>query len=81
MTETRSSRTLRAVLAALTSPSFLYTGLDSDGAPAPYTVASRLAMALWDSLPDDERLGFLGGYVNKFVGNEEFGATASNQRT
>ena len=41
----------RVVLIVLKSPHFLYTELA--GAPADdYTVASRLALALWDSLPD-----------------------------
>ncbi len=39
----------RAVLAILKSPRFLFPEL---GAPDDHTAASRLALALWDSLPD-----------------------------
>ncbi len=52
----------RSVLFVLKSPRFLYRevsgGLDKPGAPATdsYDVASRLAFALWDSLPDQELL-------------------------
>lgn len=43
----------RAVLLAISSPRFLYPALVDDGAPsAAYGVAARLALALWDSLPD-----------------------------
>ncbi|MCA9235016.1 MAG: DUF1592 domain-containing protein [Planctomycetales bacterium] len=50
----RDAGVRRAVLMALMSPSFLYTELTSDGAPATqHGVASRLALALWDSLPDE----------------------------
>ncbi len=40
----------RSVLLILQSPRFLYP--DFGGAPDDYTVAARLALALWDSLPD-----------------------------
>jgi len=40
----------RAVLLILKSPRFLYP--DPGGTPDDYTVAARLALALWDSLPD-----------------------------
>jgi hypothetical protein len=40
----------RAVLQALLSPAFLYPGLAE--APEDHTVAARLALALWDSVPD-----------------------------
>ncbi|KAA5539576.1 DUF1592 domain-containing protein [Roseiconus nitratireducens] len=43
----------RAVILVLMSPSFLYPDLTPDGeAPTPWTVASRLSFALWDSIPD-----------------------------
>ena len=43
----------RAVLLAISSPRFLYPALVDDGAPSrDYGVATRLALALWDSLPD-----------------------------
>ena len=44
-----------SLLLILTSPRFLYPGLaDNPGNPDPYTIASRLALTLWDSLPDQE---------------------------
>jgi hypothetical protein len=51
----------RSVLFVLKSPRFLYREIGSEnkpGAPATdsYDVASRLAFALWDSLPDQELL-------------------------
>lgn len=43
----------RAVILILTSPHFLYTDLTPQNeAPDQYTIASRLALALWDSIPD-----------------------------
>jgi hypothetical protein len=43
----------RAVLYTLTSPHFLYADLTPPGAvPSQHTIATRLALALWDSLPD-----------------------------
>ncbi|MGI9456014.1 MAG: DUF1592 domain-containing protein [Aeoliella sp.] len=43
----------RAVLLSLTSPHFLYTDLSPpDAAPTQHTQAARLALAMWDSLPD-----------------------------
>ncbi len=47
--------TRHSLLLVLTSARFLYPGLaDNDGPPDDYTVASRLALALWGSLPDQE---------------------------
>lgn len=44
----------RSVLLALKSPRFLYTELPEKGAQADaYAVASRLALSLWDSVPDE----------------------------
>ncbi len=44
-----------SLLLVLTSPRFLYPGLvDNEGEPDDFTIASRLALALWDSLPDEE---------------------------
>ena len=43
------------MLLTLKSPRFLYREIDSDR-PDAYDVASRLAFALWDSLPDTELL-------------------------
>ncbi len=44
----------RAVLLILDSPHFLYTDLTpADEPPSQHTIASRLAFALWDSLPDE----------------------------
>jgi hypothetical protein len=43
----------RAVLLIFMSPSFLYTDLTPAGeTPSQHAVASRLALALWDSIPD-----------------------------
>jgi len=50
----------RLVLFALTSPRFLYPGLRGNQAPDQWEIAARLALALWDSLPD-ERLRHLAG--------------------
>ncbi len=44
-----------SLLLILTSPRFLYPGLaDNPGKPDSYTLASRLALTLWDSLPDQK---------------------------
>lgn len=44
-----------SLLLVLTSPRFLYPALsDNDGPPDGYTIASRLALTLWDGLPDPE---------------------------
>lgn len=43
----------QALLLVLTSPSFLYVNLPAaEDAPTAQTVAARLALTLWDSLPD-----------------------------
>jgi hypothetical protein len=42
----------RVVLFALKSPRFLYPDLPEAGAPDDYDVAARLALSLWDSIPD-----------------------------
>ena len=45
----------RAVLLILTSPHFLYTDLTPpDQPPTAHAIASRLAFALWDSIPDEK---------------------------
>ena len=46
----------RSVLLIIKSPRFLYPDPPAPGNPDPWRVASRLALALWDSLPDDELL-------------------------
>lgn len=46
----------RVVLFALKSARFLYPELPNDDAPDDYEVASRLAMDLWDSIPDTKLL-------------------------
>ena len=46
----------RVVLLAIKSPQFLYPGL-SGGKDSSYQIASRLALGLWDSIPDNELLG------------------------
>ena len=45
----------RVVLLAIKSPQFLYPGL-SGGKDASFQIASRLALGLWDSIPDNELL-------------------------
>jgi hypothetical protein len=48
----------RVILLALKSPRFLYVdGSSSDAKPDSYTVAARLALAMWDSLPDEQLRG------------------------
>lgn len=42
----------RLVLFSLTSPRFLYPGFRGDAAPDKWEIASRLALSLWDSLPN-----------------------------
>ena len=44
----------RSVLLILKSPRFLYPEIDAG--PADYRIAARLALALWDSLPDETLL-------------------------
>ena len=46
----------RVVLFTLKSPRFLYPELPNDDEPDDYEVASRLAMDLWDSIPDAKLL-------------------------
>jgi hypothetical protein len=46
----------RVVLFALGSPYFLYPELHTGDSPDAHAVASRLALALWDSLPDEPLL-------------------------
>ena len=45
----------RVILLAIKSPQFLYPGL-SGGKDACFQIASRLALGLWDSIPDNELL-------------------------
>lgn len=44
----------RVVLFAIESPRFLYPGLSERDQPDDYDIASRLALALWDSIPDKD---------------------------
>jgi hypothetical protein len=46
----------RVVLLALKSPRFLYPEIPTDGPPDSYDVAARLALYLWDSIPDQTLL-------------------------
>lgn len=46
----------RTVLLTLKSPRFLFPDLRDAGMPDDYEVASRLAMNLWDSIPDQQLL-------------------------
>ncbi len=56
-----------SMLLVLTSPHFLYPKLaENNGPPDDYTVASRLALILWDGLPDKELLHAAGtGKLNQ----------------
>lgn len=51
--ETPQQAAKRSILLVLQSPRFLYPELGSE-TPDSYTVASRLALTLWDSVPDQE---------------------------
>lgn len=44
----------RVLLSVLTSPRFLYPELPDGNAPDQWEIAGRLALALWDSVPDAE---------------------------
>lgn len=44
----------RLVLMTMTSPRFLYPGLPERDTPDQWDIASRLALTLWDSLPDQK---------------------------
>ncbi len=47
----------RGVVMTLMSPHFLYTDLTpADQAPAPHVIATQLALAMWDSIPDQTLL-------------------------
>jgi cytochrome c5 len=46
----------RVIMEVITSPHFLYPDLSEASPPDAHTVASRLALALWDSLPDKDLL-------------------------
>lgn len=46
----------RVVLFTLKSPRFLYPEIPTDGPPDNYDVAARLALSLWDSIPDQKLL-------------------------
>lgn len=46
----------RTVLFTLKSPLFLYPGLRESEKPNDYDIASRLALSLWDSIPDKRLL-------------------------
>lgn len=51
--ETPDTAVRRAVLFVLTSPHFLYTTPGTpDSSPNSHTIAARLALTLWDSIPD-----------------------------
>ena len=73
----------RAVLFALKSPRFLYPNLRIHEHPDDYDVASRLALALWDSIPDAKLLE--AAAAGKLRSREEIGEHArrmlGDQRT
>jgi hypothetical protein len=70
----------RLVMFTLTSPRFLYPGIRGDQAPDQWEIASRLALSLWDSLPDQRlrglaRLGQLktSGQISKVAEQMVYG--------
>ena len=52
--ETPEQISKRLVIFAMTSPRFLYPDLPIANDSDPYRIASRLALTLWDSLPDKQ---------------------------
>jgi len=62
----------RVVLFALKSPHFLYPDLHEREVPDDYDIAARLALMLWDSLPDQELLEAAG--AGKLHSREEIAA-------
>jgi len=62
----------RVVLFALKSPHFLYPDLHEREVPDDYDIAARLALMLWDSLPDKELLEAAG--AGKLHSREEIAA-------
>ena len=44
----------KAVVATLTSPRFLYPDFSEPGATPSHVIAGRMALSMWDSLPDKE---------------------------
>ena len=65
----------RCILLALKSPRFLYTDLsESSGKADPYAVASRLALTLWDSIPDTPLM--LAAKANRLQTREQVAAQA-----
>jgi len=50
----RETAVRRIVLYAITSPQFLYPDTSFDSPSDPWARASALALALWDSVPDDQ---------------------------
>ncbi|HEX8313182.1 MAG TPA: DUF1592 domain-containing protein, partial [Chthoniobacteraceae bacterium] len=64
----------RVVLFALKSPHFLYPDLRERPEPDSHDVAARLALALWDSLPDQELLK--AAEAGKLLSREEVAAQA-----
>ena len=70
----------RLVLQTLSSPRFLYPEAGAPGKPDQWTLASRLALQLWDSLPNEQLIKLaekrelgkpekLDGIVNELVWN------------
>jgi len=65
----------RAVLFTLKSPHFLYPDLPDSGPPDDYQIATRLALSLWDSIPDQTLLQ--AAAQNKLHKPEEITAQAN----
>ena len=69
----------RVVLYSLKSPRFLYPEIPVDGPPDGYDVASRLALSLWDSLPDQKLLQ--AAAQGKLATREQIAAQAGRMLT
>ena len=69
----------RIVLFTLKSPRFLYPEFREENAPDDYTVAARLALALWDSIPDQRLIE--AAAAGKLKTREEVAAQAARMLT
>ncbi len=69
----------RVVLFTLKSPRFLYPEIPAEGPPDNYEVAARLALSLWDSIPDQKLLQAAAD--GKLRTREQIAAQASRMMT
>ncbi len=72
--ETLEQGVVRSVIFVLKSPVFLYPELGMEGATESYRRAARLALGLWDSVPDDDLLR--AAKDNRLRSEEEVAAQA-----